>query len=50
VVSGLNRLMPALGTRHQLKQKAIKKRAGHTVYRIARPEFVASEHPEEKQP
>jgi 16S rRNA G1207 methylase RsmC len=38
VVSGLNRLIPAIGTRNQLKQKAIKKRAGHTVYRIVKPE------------
>jgi hypothetical protein len=38
VVSGLNRLIPGLGVRHQLKQKAIKTRAGHTVYRIDKPE------------
>jgi 16S rRNA G1207 methylase RsmC len=49
VVSGLNRLMPAIGTRHHLKQKAIKKRAGHTVYRIVSPELAPGEQPEEKQ-
>ncbi len=34
VVSGLNRLIPAIGTRNNLRMKAIRKRAGHTVYRI----------------
>lgn len=34
VVSGLNHLIPRLGPRHQLKLKEIKKRAGHTVYRV----------------
>ncbi|PDW03321.1 class I SAM-dependent methyltransferase [Candidatus Viridilinea mediisalina] len=34
VVSGLNHLIPRLGPRHDLRMKAIKKRAGHTVYRI----------------
>lgn len=38
VVSGLNRLIPTIGTRNQLKMKAIKKRAGHTVYRINKPQ------------
>jgi 16S rRNA G1207 methylase RsmC len=38
VVSGLNRLIPAIGVRNQLKLKAVKKRAGHTVYRIYKPE------------
>ena len=33
-VSGLNHLIPRLGPLHQLKLKALKKRAGHTVYRI----------------
>jgi 16S rRNA (guanine1207-N2)-methyltransferase len=37
VVSGLNHLIPRLGVRHQLKLKAIKKRSGHTVYRIIKP-------------
>jgi 16S rRNA (guanine1207-N2)-methyltransferase len=37
VVSGLNRLIPALGTRNQLKLKAIKKRAGYTVYVVHKP-------------
>lgn len=34
VVSGLNRLIPALGRRHNLRLKEVKKRAGHTVYHI----------------
>lgn len=34
VVSGLNHLIPRLAPRHELKLKAIKKRAGHTVYRL----------------
>jgi 16S rRNA (guanine1207-N2)-methyltransferase len=34
VVSGLNHLIPKLGPRHNLRLKEIKKRAGHTVYRI----------------
>lgn len=38
VVSGLNRLIPGIGVRHNLKQKAVRKRAGHTVYRIYKPE------------
>jgi 16S rRNA G1207 methylase RsmC len=38
VVSGLNRLIPGIGARNQLRQKAIKKRAGHTVYRILKTE------------
>lgn len=37
VVSGLNRLIPRIGTRHQLKLKEMKKRAGHSVYRLLRP-------------
>ena len=37
VVSGLNHLIPRLAPRHQLKLKEIKKRAGHTVYRLLRP-------------
>jgi len=36
VVSGLNRLIPALGRRHNLRLKEVKKRAGHTVYHIHR--------------
>lgn len=36
VVSGLNHLIPRLGPRHNLKLKEIKKRSGHTVYRITR--------------
>lgn len=37
VVSGLNRLIPKIGVRHQLPLKEVKKRAGHTVYRIIKP-------------
>jgi 16S rRNA (guanine1207-N2)-methyltransferase len=37
VVSGLNHLIPRLGVRHQLKLKAIKKRSGHTIYRVLKP-------------
>jgi len=34
VVSGLNRLIPRLGQRHELKLKEVKKRAGHSVYQL----------------
>lgn len=34
VVSGLNHLIPRLGTRHQLRMKEIKKRSGYTVYKV----------------
>lgn len=34
VVSGLNHLIPRLGTRHALNLKEMKKRSGHTVYRL----------------
>lgn len=34
VVSGLNHLIPRLAPRHQLRLKEIKKRSGHSVYRI----------------
>ncbi|MEF3275603.1 MAG: methyltransferase [Chloroflexus sp.] len=37
VVSGLNHLIPRLGPRHHLRLKEIKKRAGHSVYRIVAP-------------
>ncbi|HWQ16114.1 MAG TPA: methyltransferase [Roseiflexaceae bacterium] len=37
VVSGLNRLIPGLGTKHQLRMKQVKKRAGHAVYQIRKP-------------
>ena len=36
VVSGLNRLIPKIGERNSLRLKEIKKRKGHTVYRIMR--------------
>jgi 16S rRNA (guanine1207-N2)-methyltransferase len=38
VVSGLNRLIPHIGTRHHLKLKQVKKRAGHAVYHLHKPE------------
>jgi len=34
IVSGLNRLIPKIGTRHDLDLKQIRKRAGHAVYRL----------------
>jgi 16S rRNA G1207 methylase RsmC len=37
IVSGLNRLIPALGTRHDLRLKQVKKRAGHAVYQLHKP-------------
>lgn len=38
VVSGLNRLIPSIGTRNQLKLKEIKKRSGYSVYHLRKPE------------
>ena len=38
VVSGLNHLIPGIGTRHHLKLKQIKKRTGHAVYHLHKPE------------
>jgi len=38
VVSGLNRLIPSIGTRHNLKLKEAKKRSGYTVYHIRKPD------------
>lgn len=38
VVSGLNRLIPKIGVRHQVAMKEIKKRSGHAVYRIQKSE------------
>jgi 16S rRNA G1207 methylase RsmC len=37
VISGLNRLIPKIGTRNNLKLKGVKKRSGHTVYRLLKP-------------
>lgn len=34
VVSGLNHLIPKIGVRRQLRLKEVKKRAGHTIYRL----------------
>jgi 16S rRNA (guanine1207-N2)-methyltransferase len=42
VVSGLNRLIPHLGVRHHLKLKQVKKRAGHAVYHLHKPEETTS--------
>lgn len=37
VVSGLNRLIPRIGVRNNLKLKEVKKRSGHTVYHLQQP-------------
>jgi 16S rRNA (guanine1207-N2)-methyltransferase len=37
VVSGLNHLIPGIGTRHHLKLKQVKKRSGHAVYHLHKP-------------
>lgn len=37
VVSALNRLIPKIGKEHNLDIKEIKKRRGHTVYKITKP-------------
>lgn len=42
VVSGLNRLIPSIGTRNRLKLKEVKKRSGHTVYHLHKPEETTS--------
>jgi 16S rRNA (guanine1207-N2)-methyltransferase len=34
VVAGLNRLIPKLGRKHKLHMQEVKKRSGHSVYRI----------------
>lgn len=34
VVSGLNRLIPKIARKHELKIREVKKRSGHTVYEI----------------
>lgn len=38
VVSGLNHLIPGIGTRRQLYLKQVRKRSGHAVYRLRKPE------------
>jgi 16S rRNA G1207 methylase RsmC len=38
VVSGLNRLIPGIGTRRRLKLKQVKKRAGHAIYHLRNPD------------
>ena len=40
VVSGLNHLIPRIGIQHHLKLKQIKKRAGHAVYHLHKPEEI----------
>jgi 16S rRNA G1207 methylase RsmC len=42
VVSGLNRLIPHIGTHHNLKLKQMKKRAGHAVYHLRKPHETPS--------
>ncbi len=37
VVNALNRLIPKIGRQHQLNMKEVKKRSGHSVYRIRKP-------------
>lgn len=37
VVSALNRLLPRVGKEHHLQMKEVRKRKGHTVYRIRKP-------------
>ena len=37
VVSALNRLIPKIGGVHKIKVKEIRKRRGHTVYKITKP-------------
>jgi len=37
VVSGLNRLIPHIGGKHNIKIEYVRKRSGHTVYRIKKP-------------
>jgi 16S rRNA G1207 methylase RsmC len=44
VVSGLNHLIPGIGTRNQLKLKQVKKRAGHAVYHLHKPIGASSQH------
>lgn len=39
VVSGLNHLIPGIGTRHRLRLKQVKKRAGHAVYHVHKPDI-----------
>ena len=42
VVSGLNRLIPHIGTRGNLKLKQVKKRSGHAVYHLRKPHEIPS--------
>jgi 16S rRNA (guanine1207-N2)-methyltransferase len=42
VVSGLNRLIPHIGTHRNLKLKQVKKRAGHAVYHLRKPHETTS--------
>jgi 16S rRNA G1207 methylase RsmC len=45
VVSGLNHLIPRIGTRHGLKLKQVKKRSGHAVYHVKKPIVMNSQEP-----
>lgn len=44
VVNALNRLIPKIGTQNNLNVKEIKKRSGHTVYRINMPGFIKTKN------
>ncbi len=46
VVSGLNHLIPGIGTRHGLKLKQIKKRSGHAVYHLNKPTEMRNQESE----
>lgn len=41
VVSGLNHLIPRIGARRQLKLREVKKRSGHTVYHLHKPDAAS---------
>lgn len=43
VVSGLNHLIPGIGTRHGLRLKQVKKRSGHAVYHVRKPSFQSTD-------
>jgi len=43
VVSGLNHLIPGIGTHHRLKLKQIKKRSGHAVYHLHKPTEMSNQ-------
>lgn len=37
VVSQLNRLLPGIGRRHELKMSEVARRVGHTIYKVVKP-------------